>query len=61
MNRFIPKEKMTKRKKRALDKVKRGTWEGIRPVTRTIESKKRYNRKKSPRWQNDDSTGIFIL
>ena len=60
MNRFIPKEKMAKREKHALDKAKRGTWEGIRPVTRAIENKKRYDRKKSPRWQDDDSTGISL-
>lgn len=43
MNRFLPREKMGKREKRALDRAKRNTWEGINPVTRTIENKKIYN------------------
>ena len=60
MNRFLPREKMGKREKRALDKAKRTTWDGINPITRKTENKKAYNRKKSPRWYNDDSTGIFV-
>ena len=52
---------MSKREKRALDTTKRITWEGINPITRTTENKKTYNRKKSPRWYNDDSTGIFFV
>ena len=59
MKPFLPREKMSKREKRALDTTKRTAWEGINPITRTIENKRTYNRKKSPRWYNDDSTGIF--
>ena len=59
MNRFLPREKMGKREKRALDRARRQTWEGFNPITRTTENKKAYNRKKSPRWLNDDGTGIF--
>ena len=61
MKPFLPREKMSKREKRALDASKRTTWDNINPVTRKAESKKAYDRKKSPRWYNDDSTGIFIL
>ena len=60
MNQFLPREKMSKREKRALDEAKRASWNGINPVTRKNENKKTYNRKKSPRWQYDDSTGIFL-
>lgn len=60
MNRFLPREKMGKREKRALDSSKRQTWAGINPVTRKTENKKAYNRKKSPRWFEIDSTGIFV-
>jgi hypothetical protein len=60
MNRFLPREKMGKREKRALDNSKRQTWAGISPVTRTTENEKTYNRKKSPRWHQDDGTGIFV-
>ena len=61
MKQFLPREKMSKREKRALDTAKRTTWNGINPITRTTENKKTYNRKKSPRWYNDDSTGIFLM
>jgi hypothetical protein len=60
MNRFLPREKMGKREKRALDKAKRQVWGAVSPVTRTTENKKGYNRKRSPRWYDDDSTGTFI-
>ena len=58
MNRFLPREKMSKRQKRELDQSKRVTWDGINPVTRTTKNKTTYNRKQSPRWYDDDSTGI---
>ncbi len=58
MNRFLPREKMGKRQKRELDRAKRITWDGMNPVTRTAPSKTAYSRKQSPRWYNDDSTGI---
>jgi len=60
MKQFLPREKMSKREKHALDQTKRATWGEINPVTRTTENKKTYNRKKSPRWYQDDSTGIFV-
>ena len=60
MAKFVPREKMGKRGRRALDLAKRAAWEGICPATRRIESKKTYSRKKSPRWYGDDSTGIFV-
>ncbi|HWQ97933.1 MAG TPA: hypothetical protein VN538_07580 [Clostridia bacterium] len=60
MQPFLPREKMSKRDKRALDASKRTTWDSINPVTRKTENKKAYNRKKSPRSYHDDSTGIFV-
>ena len=60
MKQFLPREKMSKREKRALDAIKRASWDGVNPVTRKVESKKTYDRKKSPRWYNDDSTGISV-
>ena len=50
MDRFIPREKLSKRERKALDSKKRVFWDQS-PVTRRIESKKTYNRKKHPRWQ----------
>ena len=61
MNRMIPLKKQSKRAQRAQHSQRRATWGEINPVTRTTENKKAYNRKKSPRWYNDDSTGVLLL
>ena len=61
MTRFIAKEKLGKKARRELDKRQRRTWEFC-PVTRTVESKKIYNRKQQSRdYQNDWNRGIFSL
>ena len=45
MNRFIPREKMGKKARRALDARQRRTW-AFPPVPRTVESRKQYNRNR---------------
>ena len=47
MEKFIPKEKLGKKARKALHLRNRATWEGLNPATRRMESKKRYNRKKT--------------
>ena len=47
MTRFIPREKMGKKARHALDAKRRRTWV-VPPVTRTIESRKKYSRKRIP-------------
>jgi hypothetical protein len=58
MTRFIPSEKLSKKAKRELDKSKRQTWESVKPVTRKIESKKLYKRRKPSRWIDPDSMRV---
>lgn len=60
MERFIPRAKLSKREKKALDAQRRTTWEGLRPVTRRLESKKLYSRKKTP-FTDDRPGGVFVL
>ena len=48
MEKFIPYEKLSKKKKRELDRKSRRTWE-INPVTRKSENPKAYNRRKTMR------------
>ncbi|WMJ23870.1 hypothetical protein RBG61_04170 [Paludicola sp. MB14-C6] len=43
---FIPKEKLSKKVQKELNNQQRGSWGICNPVTKKIESKKRYNRKK---------------
>lgn len=53
MEKFIPYEKLSKRKKKELDGKKRGSWHGVRPVTKRAESKKTYNRKRALQWKDE--------
>ena len=61
MTRFVPREKLGKKARRSLDSVKRRTFEGISPVTKTVDSKKHYTRKKLPLGIDDDGTGAFFF
>ena len=53
MSSFVPYEKLSKKKKRALDREKRGVW-GISPVTRRPDNPKAYQRKKAQKPDQDD-------
>ena len=55
MDRFIPKEKMSKKAKKKIAAEQRGIW-AFSPVTRKIDSKKLYNRKRISRARYDDGT-----
>ncbi len=61
MEKFIPYEKLSKKKKKELDSIKRGTWYGVKPVTKRFESKKTYNRKKALKWKDELPFQGFLL
>ena len=61
MQKFIPYEKLSKKKKKELDSAKRGSWHGVRPVTKRIESKKQYDRKKALKWKDELPFQGFLL
>ncbi len=44
--RFIPREKLSRKARKLLDSQKRATW-AFSPVTKKVESKKAYNRKRA--------------
>ena len=48
MNRFIPRKKLGKKARKALDGERRAVW-AVPPVTRRVESAKRYDRKRRSR------------
>ena len=52
MDKFIPKKKMNKKARKLLAAKSRKTW-AFSPVTRTVDSKKIYNRKKISRALKD--------
>lgn len=59
MSSFIPREKLGKKARRKLDQSRRRGWDETNPVTKTIENKKIYNRKKPSNRYDDDGTRVF--
>ena len=53
MKRFIPREKLGKKDRKLLDSEQRATW-AFSPVTKKVESKKLYNRKRKAHDRYDD-------
>ena len=61
MAKFVPEGKLGRKARKELNRQRRVTWE-FSPVTRTVESRKLYNRKKNARDRYDDSgTGVFCF
>lgn len=54
---FISKSKLSKKAQKELNRQRRKTW-GISPVTRTVNSKKLYSRKKKAHDRYDDPYGM---
>jgi len=61
MEKFVPYEKLSKKKKKELDSARRGTWYGINPVTRKPENSRAYNRKKTRTWSDDSWAVSFFV
>ena len=57
MEKFIPYEKLSKKKRRALNAKRREIWP-ISPITRKPENPKAYNRKKTQRRDFDDTRSV---
>ena len=53
MKRFVPREKLGKKARKQLDSEQRATW-AFSPVTKKVESKKLYNRKRKSHDRYDD-------
>lgn len=60
MEKFVPFEKLSKKKKKELNAKKRGSWHGVNPATRRSENPKAYKRKKIVRWSEDSSDGFLF-
>ena len=58
MEKFIPYEKLSKKKQRERNKEKRGSWGALNPVTRKSENAKAYNRKKARQWSYQDQHDV---
>ena len=60
MEKFIPYEKLSKKKRRALNAKRREVWP-ISPITRKPENPKAYKRKKAQRMDDDSSSVPFFF
>ena len=58
MTRFIEEKKMSKKARRELAAKQRKTWD-VCPVSRKVESKKLYNRKRKPCCREDFGAGLL--
>ena len=60
MEKFIPFEKLSKKKQKELNAIKRKDWNGINPVTRKSENPKAYNRRKAQKRSEFDSVPFLF-
>lgn len=58
MEKFIPYEKLSKKKQRELAAKQRGSWGALNPATRKPENSKAYNRKKARKWSDESSMTV---
>ena len=61
METFIPYEKLSTKEQRKRNAQRRGSWQGIRPVTRRAENPKAYNRRKAQKWKDDSGSVPFCF
>jgi hypothetical protein len=55
MNRYIPREKLTKKRKKAHDQRARASWGAVSPVTRVKLTGKAYKRSNKDNYKNPDN------
>ena len=60
MEKFIPYDKLSKKKKRELNAQRRSIWD-VNPVTRRPENPKAYNRRKARKMDYDSSAVLSAL
>ena len=60
MPRFVEESKMSKRARKELHSARRKTWD-VSPISRKVESKKLYMRKRNPCGRYDDGAGFCFL
>jgi hypothetical protein len=60
MKKFVPFEKLSKKKQREINRLKRSDWGNLNPATRKSENKTTYNRKKYRRYSDYENGGISL-
>ena len=59
MARFVPKEKLSKKAQKELNRQRRVTW-NFSPVTKTVDSRKIYSRKRKALNRDDYGLSYFF-
>lgn len=59
MAKFVPKKKLSRKAQQELNSRRRVTW-GFSPVTKAVESKKIYSRKRKARNRDDYGPGFLL-
>lgn len=54
MKKYISYEKLSKKEQKKINNQKRGDWGLTNPVTRVVESKKKYSRKEKHKGSGHD-------
>ena len=60
MEKYIPYEKLSKKKKQEMDAGRRTVW-AISPVTRKSENPKAYNRRKAQKRMDDPGSVLSVI
>ena len=58
MAKFVPKDKLSKKAQKELNRQRRVTW-NFSPVTKTVDSKKIYSRKRKAQGRDDSGLSFF--
>ena len=58
--RFVPKEKLSKKAQKELNRQRRVTWD-FSPVTKTVDSRKIYSRKRKAQNRDDYGLSCFFI
>ncbi len=56
MKKQVPLEKQQKSAQKEHDRVQRGDWGAVKPVTRVVESKKKYSRERQKERDHSEIT-----
>jgi hypothetical protein len=57
MNKFVPYEKMSKKRQKLEDKKNRQDWGSVKPVTQVAKNGKAYARSKIRQWEDYSNSG----
>lgn len=61
MMRMVPLKKQSKKKQREYHAKQRGSWYGLNPVTRTVPSRKAYDRNRIKRADKEMSARFYLF